>query len=112
MLDVRVAPLVGGLIMTNTAWNRISPADQKVVRDAAKAFEARILTDAPKQDAESVTTMKARGLTVTTLSPKAAAEFHAAAEKMVATMRGNMVPADVYDLAVQERDAFRQAHAK
>ncbi|HVT48917.1 MAG TPA: TRAP transporter substrate-binding protein DctP [Vicinamibacterales bacterium] len=112
MLDVRVAPLVGALVMTNTAWNKIDAADQKVVLDAAKAFQTRILTDAPKQDAESVTTMKARGLQVTTLSPQAAAEFHTAAEKMVATMRGNMVPADVYDLAVQERNAFRKAHAK
>ena len=56
--------------------------------------------------------MKTRGLTVTTLDPKARAEFQAAAEKLVATMRGGMVPADVYDTVVRERDAFRKTKGR
>jgi TRAP-type C4-dicarboxylate transport system substrate-binding protein len=107
MLDVRVAPLVGALVITKSAWSRIAPGDQKVVADAAKAFERRILADAPKLDADSVATMKSRGLTVTALDPAARAQFHAAAEKLLASMRGGMVPADVFDLAVAEREAFR-----
>jgi TRAP-type C4-dicarboxylate transport system substrate-binding protein len=112
MLDVRVAPLMGALVITETAWNKIDVADQKIVLDGAKTFETRILSDAPKQDGDSVTTMKSRGLTVTTLDPKAAGEFRTAAEKLVTTMRGNMVPADIYDLAVQERDAFRKTKGR
>ncbi len=112
MLEVRVAPLVGALVMTNAAWGKISAADQKVVRDQATAFERRIMADAPKQDADSVATMKTRGLVVTTLDAKATAEFRAAAEKLTTTMRGNMVPADVYDLAVSERAAFRKTKGK
>ena len=112
MLDVRVAPLVGGLIITNTAWNKIDPADQKVVMDEAKAFEKRIMADAPKQDADSVTTMKTRGLQITTLDPKATADFRSAAEKLVPTLKGSIVPADIYDMAVQERDAFRKTKGK
>jgi TRAP-type C4-dicarboxylate transport system substrate-binding protein len=111
MLDVRVAPLVGALVMTNAAWNRIDANDRPAVEAAAKAFEQRNIADAPKQDADSVATMKTRGLTVTTLDPKAAAEFHTEAEKLVGTMRGNMVPADIYDMAVAERDAFRKSHS-
>ena len=56
--------------------------------------------------------MKTRGLTVTTLDPKAAADLRAAAEKLTGTMRGTMVPADIYDMAVQERDAFRKTKGK
>jgi TRAP-type C4-dicarboxylate transport system substrate-binding protein len=109
MLDIRVAPLVGGLVITNAAWNKINAADQKVVMDAAHAFEQRIMTDAPKQDRESVATMKTRGLVVTTLDAKAAADFRAAAEKLVPTLRGTIVPGDIYDRALQERDAFRKS---
>jgi TRAP-type C4-dicarboxylate transport system substrate-binding protein len=112
MLDVRVAPLVGGLVMTDAAWNRIDAADRPAVEAAAKAFETRVNTDAPKQDADSLTTMKQRGLTVTVMDPKALAELRAAADKLVATMRGTMVPADIYDMALQERDAFRRTKAK
>ncbi len=112
MLDVHVAPLLGALVITNNAWTKISPADQKVVTEAAAAFERKVLADAPKLDADSVNTMKTRGLTVTTLDPKAQAEFQAAAEKLVATMRGGMVPADVYDTVVRERDAFRKTKGR
>ena len=43
-------------------------ADRPAILAAAKAFDARISAEAPKQDAESVATMKTRGLTVTTAS--------------------------------------------
>ena len=112
MLDLRVAPLVGALVMTKDAWSKIDPADQKAVTDAAKAFESRVMTDAPKQDADSIATMKTRGLTVTTLDAKAAAEFRTAAEKLVPTLKGTIVPEDVYNMALQERDAFRKTQGK
>ena len=108
MLDVRVAPLFGALIVTKSAWAKIDPADQQVVLAAAKAFEQRIMADAPKLDADSVATMKTRGLTVIALDPKATAEFRTAADKLIATMRGEMVPADIYDMAIREREAFRK----
>ena len=40
------------------------------------------------------------------------AEFRAAAEKLVASSRGTMVPASVFDQAVQERDAYRKTKGK
>jgi TRAP-type C4-dicarboxylate transport system substrate-binding protein len=108
MLDIRVGPLVGALVLTNEAWNKIDAADRPAIVAAAKTFETRIMTEVPKQDADSVATMTSRGLTVTTPDAAAAAAFRAEADRMVATMRGNMVPADIYDAAVRERDAFRK----
>jgi hypothetical protein len=52
--------------------------------------------------------MKTRGLTVTSLDPKTTAAFRAEAEGFVKSMRGQMVPTDVFDAAVRERDAFRK----
>jgi len=108
MLDVRVAPLYGAVVMTNEAWGKIEAQDRPAVMAAADSLESRLLGEAPKLDADSVATMKARGLTVTSLDPKTAASFRTEAEAFVKTMRGNMVPADVYDAAVRERDAFRK----
>jgi TRAP-type C4-dicarboxylate transport system substrate-binding protein len=109
MLDIRVAPLFGALVVTNAAWSKIDPADQKIITDSARAFETRVMTEAPKQDADSIATMKTRGLVVQTLDPKAAAEFHAAADRLVPAMRGTLVPADMFDAATRERDAYRKS---
>lgn len=108
MLDVRFAPLYGAVILTNDAWNKIDANDRPIVLAAAKSAESRLLGDAPKLDADSIATMKTRGLTVTTLDPKTAASFRAEADAFVKSMRGQMVPADIYDAAVRERDAFRK----
>jgi TRAP-type C4-dicarboxylate transport system substrate-binding protein len=108
MLDVRVAPLYGAVVMTNEAWNKIEANDRPAVVNGAKALEKRILGEAPKLDEDSVSTMKTRGLTVTMLDATQTAAFRVEAEKLVTTMRGNMMPADVYDAAVRERDAFRK----
>jgi hypothetical protein len=70
------------------------------------------MADAPKQDTDSVATMKTRGLVVQPLDPKAAAEFRGAADKLVPAMRGTLVPADMFDAAVRERDAFRKSKGK
>ncbi|HVD93628.1 MAG TPA: TRAP transporter substrate-binding protein DctP [Vicinamibacterales bacterium] len=112
MLDVHVAPLAGALIMSDTAWNKISPEDRVKVTAAAQALEERVHADIPKQDADSIKSMQQRGLQVITADPKAAADFRAAANQLVSTIRGEMVPADVFDMAVQARDAVRKAKGK
>lgn len=112
MLDLHIAPLTGAMIISNAAWGRISAEDKPKVTAAAEAMEKRVRAEAPAQDAESVKQMVARGLQVITLDPKAAAEFRTAATQLVSTMRGSMVPADVYDVAVQERDSLRKAKGK
>ena len=112
MLDLKIAPLTAAMIISNSAWNKIAPDDRPKVTAAAQELEKSVHAKTPGQDADSVKVMVARGLQVTTLDPKATAEFRAAATELVKTMRGGMVPADVYDMAVQERDAFRKSKSK
>jgi TRAP-type C4-dicarboxylate transport system substrate-binding protein len=112
MLDLKIAPLAGALLISNAAWNRVSAEDRAKMTAAAQALETRVRSEAPAQDAESVKVMASRGLQVTTLDPKALAEFRAAANQLVSTMRGTMVPADVYDLAMQERETLRKSKSK
>jgi TRAP-type C4-dicarboxylate transport system substrate-binding protein len=109
MLDIRVAPLVGATVMTDSAWNRISPDDRTKILAAASTMEQQINAQAPALDSKSIAAMTSAGLQVVKLDPKATAEFRSAAEKLSTSLRGEMIPADVFDLAVRERDAFRKA---
>ena len=107
MLDIRVAPLTSATIMTDSAWNRISPDDRTKMIDAAQTMEKQIQAQAPALDAKSINEMKAAGLQVITLDASALGAFQAAAESQLASQRGNMVPPDVFDAAVRARTAFR-----
>jgi len=108
MLDVDFAPLFGALVITTSAWNKLSADDKAAVSAAAKNAEKRLLGEAVQLDTNSITAMKTRGLTVNTPDAKALAAFRSEADRLVATIRGTLVPADVYDAVVRERDAFRK----
>ena len=112
LLDVKLGPLLGATVLTVEAWNKIDAADRPKVLAAAATLETRFMSDAPKMDADAVATMAARGLKVTTLTPAATAEFRKTAEALATTMRGSMVPADVFDAAMQARTAFRKSKGK
>ena len=112
MLEVRLAPLVGATVITATAWNKFSPDERAKMLEAALSMEKQVMAAALKLDADSIATMTSRGLKVTKLDPGAAAEFGNAADALHASMRGGIVPADMFDLARQERDAYRKAGGK
>lgn len=107
MLDLHVGPLLGALVVTTKAWNALSPDDQAKVTAAAKAFETATSADIPAKDADAVAQMVKRGLVVTKMDAKAQDELYAQIGKLAASMRGDQVPADMYDAAKSALDAFR-----
>ena len=108
MLDIRVAPLVAGVVMSDAAWNRLSAEDRAVMLGVAAETEKRLFADAAGLDARHIKEMQANGLKVITLDKAAAAEFRTTADKLTVSQRGSMIPGDVYDLAVKERNAIRK----
>ena len=114
MLDIRVAPLIGATVIADRIWAQISADDRAKVIAAGQTMEKRLDAEVPGQDAKAIDDMKLRNkrFTVVTLDAAAQAAFRTEAERLATTMRGTMVPADVYDQAVKERDAFRKSGGK
>ena len=107
MLDLPFGPAVSATVMTTRAWEGISSQDRQAMLASGKKLEETLWVDVPRQDKKAVQEMKTRGLTVTSLDAAAESEFRRAADELATTMRGRMVPAEVYDLAVRERNKFR-----
>jgi TRAP-type C4-dicarboxylate transport system substrate-binding protein len=112
MAGIGMAPLVGGLVMTKQAWNKIPPADQAKLQAACLKLEKKLETGVPRQDTTAVEEMKKRGLVVDAVPAGAVAEWRVAAEQFAKGMRGTLIPPDILDLATRERDAFRFRAAK
>jgi TRAP-type transport system periplasmic protein len=104
MLDIGLAPIIGANVITLKAWNAIPESDRPKLLEAAADVEKRLQIDVPKQDVEAVATMMKQGLTVT----KAGPEWPTQIESLAKTMRGEMVPADIFDLASKARDEYRK----
>jgi TRAP-type C4-dicarboxylate transport system substrate-binding protein len=112
MLELGLAPLVGGTVVTRKAWNTVSEADRQHLLAAAQKAEKRFAQEIPKQDAAAVAEMRKRGLQVTPAAGAAAEEWRRGAATLATTLRGGIVPAAVYDLAIAARDAYRRQAGK
>ena len=108
MLDLPLGPVVGATVMTTRHWDRLSAADREAILAAGQRMEDHLFREVPRQDAAAVTEMQQRGLAVTELSPDSIRGFREAADLMTASMRDVIVPAGIYDEAVQARNAFRR----
>ena len=108
MLDIGLTPIVGATVINKKTWDAISAADRAKISEIADAVDAKLRADVPKQDSLAVMLMSNQGLKVTKAG---GAEWTAQGEILAKAMRGQMVPPDVFDMAVKERDAFRQRKA-
>jgi TRAP-type transport system periplasmic protein len=107
MIDIGLAPVIGATVVTRKAWNAIPAADRPKLVAAAAAVQKRLEDDVPKQDAAAIASMKKSGLNVTEATGP---EWHQALDALAKTMRGEMVPTDMFDRAVKARDAYRKQH--
>jgi TRAP-type transport system periplasmic protein len=105
MLELGLAPIVGASVVTTKTWKAIPDADKSKLLDAAAGVEKRLRVEVPKLDENAVAIMSKNGLTVTKATGP---EWKTQLENLSKTMRGQMVPNDIFDLAMKAREEFRK----
>ena len=108
MLDIGLMPLVGATVVSRKVWDGISQADRAKITEVSARTEKQLSVDVPKQDAFAVALMSGQGLKVTKASGP---DWRREAEMLAKTVRGQMVPSDIFDLATKARDGFRERKA-
>lgn len=100
-----LAPLSGATIVKLRDWNKIAEADRTTLLEGASAAEERQRQTIPEQDQIAIEEMVKRGLVVTPMDESA--EWSRTAMRLVASMRGKLVPPEFYDAAKALRDEYR-----
>jgi len=104
MLDLGISPIVGATVLSKKTWDRISPTDRAKMSEISLKVEKQLQADVPKGDGLATLVMQNQGLKIT---KGTGPEWQQMADALGTTMRGTMVPHDIYDLALKARDAFR-----
>lgn len=110
MLDLGVGPLAGGTVVDAKTWGTIQQSDRDQILAIAKKMQDALDKDVPAQDTQARAEMVKRGLKITAPDAAATKGFRDMADKFAASMKGGVVPADIYDQGMRERDAYRKAH--
>ena len=112
MLEINWAPIVGALVVTQKAWDAMSPAGQQALRAAGDKAGVQMRAQARLEVDEAVAAMVKRGLVVHRPTPEQMREWDALAEKLYPRIRGSMVPAETFDEVFTHLKAYRAARGK
>lgn len=110
MLDVKFTTLVGATLIQKEVWDKI-PADvQKKMLESAHVAGVGLREEIRKSEAQSVPLMQQFGLNVVHADEKAVAQWRALCESVYSKLRGQYIPADLFDEVKRLRDEYRKAH--
>jgi TRAP-type C4-dicarboxylate transport system substrate-binding protein len=112
MVDVKWAPLIGAAVITRKVWDSLGPRGQEALKAASAQAGERIRARARQEDLEAIEAMKKRGLTVHTLTPDIEAEWQRVAEEAYQRIRGNWMPAEIFDAARAAVAEYRQKNIR
>jgi len=110
MLEVNWLPLVGALIVTKKSWDALQPAERDAMLKAAADCGQEFQSLGRKEGQESVESMQKRGLQVHPVSKEAEEEWRRFSEGFYPKIRGNIVPADMFDQVMQVLREYRATH--
>jgi TRAP-type C4-dicarboxylate transport system substrate-binding protein len=110
MLDVPFAELVGATVISKDVWDTIPVPVQKEMMQSARTAGVALREEIRKSETSSIPLMQQFGLNVVHADPKAVAEWRQLAEGIWPKLRGQAVPADLFDQVKRLRDEYRKTH--
>jgi TRAP-type C4-dicarboxylate transport system substrate-binding protein len=109
LTDIKWTPLVGGTVISQSAWDSL-PLDQKpALLESARQQGNRLRAEIRRLDDVAIQEMQKRGLKVVHLSEAERQSWQAEAVDAYPRLRGRYCPADVFDAVVRFRDEYRTA---
>lgn len=118
MLELNWLPLVGALVMTKKSWDALQPAQREAMMKAAADCGQEFQMEGRKESQESVEAMKKRGkkseknpgFQVQPVSKEAEEKWRVFSESLYPKIRGNIVPADMFDEVLRVLHDYRATH--
>ena len=108
MLDMNYVPIIGAMVVTRRAWEKLPAETQEALKKSAEATGAEIRRSSREEDVAAVKTMREKHkLQVNELPPGGIEEWHAAMAKLYPKLRGEVIPADLFDEVESSLKEFR-----
>ncbi len=107
--DIPLIPMMGAIVVTKRAWNRVSEADRKVLVEGGQRAENRIFETIPSIEQATIKLMASQGLEVVPIvGTEVEDDWKRIANDFAEDMRGKTVPEAIFDRATAVRDAYRK----
>ncbi len=111
MLDLKWAPLVGGMVITKKAWEGFTPGTQQALAAAAAEAGEQMKLRSREESEQSIAAMVKRGLQVHAVPEDVRAQWQRVSEAAYPAIRGSIVPADMFDRVQALVKEYREEQA-
>ena len=112
MLALNWAPLFGATVISKKTWDTIPEATRAAMLAAAQDAGQQMKTRNRAESDQAVAAMQKRGLVLHPVAPQIEAEWRKATEEYYPKIRGNLVPADLFDEVQRLLQQYRSAPKK
>src|SRR5262245_2551906 len=109
MVDLRWAPVTGVVETKQRTWKPHDPKPEAWLHVSSEGAGVDFRRESGAEDERTIEAMKdKKGLKVTTLTPEAEREWRAEVARYYPRVRGTIIPAPIFDTAV---DTLKARHA-
>jgi TRAP-type transport system periplasmic protein len=112
MLDLPLSPLLGGLILSDKAWESVPAQYRQPMIEAADKAARKLILETIELEQEAVKMMIDNGLTVHEAPPDALEKWREGAARTVEDMVGKAFPRDIYDEIMARIEEYRKSRGK
>ena len=109
MLDLKVAPLIGGVVVSKRAWDSIPDEYRDKLLQASHDAGAKLRDEIRRQGPDSIEQMKQRELNVIVPDQATRDAWQSEVEAAYPKLRGSYCPADLFDEVRRLRDEYRKS---
>ncbi len=112
MSDLKWAVLLGGIVITKSAWEKIPVEIRPAIRQASLKASERMREFSRQTDQRDMEALKKNGVVVVSIDEKVLDEWRRVIEGVLPKARGSYVPAEPLDTAMELRDQCRRQAGK
>jgi len=112
MTDLKWAVLLGGIVITKSAWEKIPVEIRPAIMEASLRASQRMREFSRQTDQRDIDVLEKNGVEVISIDEKALDEWRRLIEGILPDVRGSYVPVEPLDAALKLRDQCRRQAGK
>jgi len=112
LLSYRIAPLLGGIVLTDKIWQQIPDEYKTEMLAVTQKMSKEVYEKTQKLELEAIKKMVENGLVINQTSPEAEKMWRESASDRLDTLIGKAFSKEIYDRLLAYLREYRNAHGK
>jgi TRAP-type C4-dicarboxylate transport system substrate-binding protein len=112
MCSLKIAPLVGGMVIVNRIWDKIPENYKQPMMAVVEKLQAKLAVETDALEIKALVTMKKNGLIVHEAPAESLVQWKEAADKGMDELVGKVFSKEIYEKLLQLLQEYRQKNVR